>query len=643
MTRKVSRSLLGVIIVVVTLLFLPNVLSCVAPQNNDIFVVNKTSVLCKNTYLNLTIQLNNNSIELNCNQSILDGFDPSEGWTGITINSGKENTTVKNCIVQNYENGYETGHADWTNPDYVINNTFINNTIGVYAYFNYHVQITNNTFISNTYSARVSNTKYINVTDNKFFNNPNGGVYFSSIAIVDGSRIVDNYFTNDVSNPSAQIRISSQTDGLLIKNNIINYSLSPAIGINGGSVVTDVLVEDNIARNINGSGFILYGLRNSTIQNNVISDVFYDGIHVNYNFAENIIIRGNDISDGRETTSSGIYLTNNFQYGTITSNTVRNFSYPLRIYGGKPSFNSIYNNIFITNNFASMNGNVTNHFNISETSGSNIMGGPTLGGNYWGNMDGDGFSDMCLDDDSNGFCDGEIYNASSIEDHLPLSATVFLSMLSTSVRNMTSSDFNILGSETWVGAGPAGSFFAGGRNMTEINISTTSQTGHWVGLWGSVGLNRTLEDASGDVFYTWGVDVAGEGSKIFIANYSVEFNCNQTKAIDKNVSFSQSVYGWADSSGIDNLTETYNTANGHQTFSINNCAGSISDSAAVNLMDGAFNVTMIWDKDRDLPLFVSLVNPGATAYNGESADFEILLPVRTDGGIESYYLYGELL
>jgi hypothetical protein len=43
--------------------------------------------------------------------------------------------------------------------------------------------------------------------------------------------------------------------------------------------------------------------------------------------------------------------------------------------------------------------------NTTRHSGTNIVGGPNIGGNYWTNPSGTGYSDTCTDDNTDGFCD----------------------------------------------------------------------------------------------------------------------------------------------------------------------------------------------------------------------------------------------
>jgi hypothetical protein len=86
----------------------------------------------------------------------------------------------------------------------------------------------------------------------------------------------------------------------------------------------------------------------------------------------------------------------------------------------------IYNNIFNnTNNFYFYEASPSpNYWNTTITQGTNIVGGPYIGGNYWGKPDGTGYSDTCNDTNADGFCDDPYVLAENNTDYLPIAKTV---------------------------------------------------------------------------------------------------------------------------------------------------------------------------------------------------------------------------
>ncbi|HIE31859.1 MAG TPA: PKD domain-containing protein [Methanosarcinales archaeon] len=117
-------------------------------------------------------------------------------------------------------------------------------------------------------------------------------------------------------------------------------------------------------------------------------------------------------------TLAGIRLASSSNHNTLTENTVStNSGYGIFLYSS--SDNLIYNNHFSNANNAFDYGG-TNTWNIASTPGTNIIGGPNLGGNYWSDYsgvdeDGDGLGDTSVPYDSSG-------GIQSGGDYLPLTA-----------------------------------------------------------------------------------------------------------------------------------------------------------------------------------------------------------------------------
>ena len=61
-----------------------------------------------------------------------------------------------------------------------------------------------------------------------------------------------------------------------------------------------------------------------------------------------------------------------------------------------------------------------NRWNVSARTGENVVGGNTVGGNYYADPDGVGFSEACADEDDDEICDSPNALAYNNTDHLPL-------------------------------------------------------------------------------------------------------------------------------------------------------------------------------------------------------------------------------
>lgn len=163
----------------------------------------------------------------------------------------------------------------------------------------------------------------------------------------------------------------------------------------------------------NEVGIYLKGSSNSILKNNTALNNKYGillGDSSNNNTVSGNIASNNDYGIYQVFSSNNTLSGNN-----VTSNILWG------IYLAAVSNNTIYNNLFNNDvNFVS-GGNFVNRWNITKAQGINIAGGPNLGGNFWVNPTGTGFSQTCPDDDNDGICDspydlGDLNNI----DYLPL-------------------------------------------------------------------------------------------------------------------------------------------------------------------------------------------------------------------------------
>ncbi len=222
------------------------------------------------------------------------------------------------------------------------------------------------------------------------------------------------------------------------------------------------MISDNIVESIPGDGIALgYKSNNNTFINNTVSGSF-DGISLtssrNNTFTDTIAFgnkqcgisigtssynnrfvntttKGNNWGISVSSSDNNIFLnlnSSNNQYGVdlsnsnstiITQSTISNNL----IYGLSPAFyNDNSYNITIYNNFLNNTQNIMfyksnpNTWNITKTSGTNIIGGAFLGGNYWANPSGTGFSQTSMDANGDGICDSAYTIGTGNIDYLPL-------------------------------------------------------------------------------------------------------------------------------------------------------------------------------------------------------------------------------
>jgi parallel beta-helix repeat protein len=116
----------------------------------------------------------------------------------------------------------------------------------------------------------------------------------------------------------------------------------------------------------------------------------------------------------------------NFEYGfyvenssnsNLTSNNASNNSNGIYLINSANNF--IYNNYF-NNSINAISDANFNYWNTTKISGINIIDGSNLGGNFWAGPDGNGFSQMCTNNDGDGICDQTFEIGANNIDHLPL-------------------------------------------------------------------------------------------------------------------------------------------------------------------------------------------------------------------------------
>ncbi|MGB9940540.1 NosD domain-containing protein [Methanosarcina sp.] len=257
----------------------------------------------------------------------------------------------------------------------------------------------------------------IAITKNISIASESGNFSDTIVRAADASQDIFGIWANDVS----------------IKGFEINGSESAGIHFFG---VIDCRVENNKLSN-NSYGIDLYMISShNTVDNNDISDC-QAGISLGgswYNILINNSISNcsngislfdspNNILDNNTILENieGISLTGESSGNTLINNTViLNEELGLQIY--ETSNNLIYNNCF--NNTVNVNSETasdTNIWNTTKIEGTNIAGGPYLGGNVWARPDGTLYPEGVRDADLDGILDSHynIEDSQSI-DYLPI-------------------------------------------------------------------------------------------------------------------------------------------------------------------------------------------------------------------------------
>lgn len=397
-------------------------------------------------YCNIT----RNNASNNCDGIYLD----SSSTNNITDNTANSNGNVGIYLVSSANNTISGNTANMNDDGILLsssknitvtnNNVYDNNDYGISLYSSSNITLTNNTVNLNNYGILLYSSNSNTLTNNTFTND---GLFVSSsyhsdvanntvngkplvyleeaadyaITATAGQVILVNCTNITVSNQE----VSSASVGVELVNTNNSTIINNTANVNYYGIYLDSSstnnITDNTASNNIFAGILLYYSGTNTLINNTASNNEYCGFFQYY--SDTNTLSGNTVNsnydgicleDSNSSTLANNIASNNTDYG---------------IYLDESNNNTIYNNYLNnTNNARDDDGN--NTWNITKTSGTNIVGGSWLCGNYWSDYagedtDGNGLGDTLLPYDSS----GDIKNGG---DWLPLVAVTI------AVPNITS-------------------------------------------------------------------------------------------------------------------------------------------------------------------------------------------------------------
>ncbi len=357
-------------------------------------------------------------LELSSNNNILSGNNiNSNNVYGINLDSSSNNTLSGNNALNNF---YGINLDSSSNNTLTGNNANSNNRYGIYLF-----SASNNTLTGNNASNNLDGIYLVYISNNNTLSgnnansNNNYGIYleYSSNNKLTNNVMIENSYNfylygGSVSAFDNQIDTSNIVDGKNIyyikgaKNAVYDFT-------NAGTFYCisciNVTIKD-MNLNKNGAGIVFWNTTRSIIQNVNVTNNNYG---INLDSSSNNTLSRNTVNLNY---FYGIYLSSSSNNNTLTGNNASiNIYYG--IYIDSSSNNLIYDNIFNnTHNFVSG----SNIWNTTWTPGTNIIGGPYIGGNFWATPGGSGFSQTCQDIDSDGICDSSYILDSNNIDYLPL-------------------------------------------------------------------------------------------------------------------------------------------------------------------------------------------------------------------------------
>jgi parallel beta-helix repeat protein len=291
----------------------------------------------------------NTSIVINFGNTIITDNIISNGNNGIFLDYSDNNLIYDNSIKDNNGYGIWLNHSNYNEINY---NNIISNSNGIFLYNSSYNSIKNNTNINDNSKNGIflnETSNYNTITDNIISHNTKNGLFINDRC--DHNVLSKN---NIYGNDDSGIRSENSSYNWL-DNNSINSNINYGVMIVGSSNT----IIDNSINNNKEHGIFLFADDNNVITKNEISYNIKDGITLSNSTADSIY--KNEIS------YNYIYGIN-LDFFTIS--------------------NTIYDNYLYDNTENAIDKSPGNNiWNITKTLATNIVGGPYIYGNYWGDFD----------------------------------------------------------------------------------------------------------------------------------------------------------------------------------------------------------------------------------------------------------------
>ena len=190
---------------------------------------------------------------------------------------------------------------------------------------------------------------------------------------------------------------------------------------------------------------------------------------------------------------------------------------------------------------------------------------------------------------------------------------------------------------------------ADGGNITEVNISSTTQTQSWQGFWGQVNGSLVLQDAAAFTFFSWNIsNLSGEvyasrRDNINFANIFPQNNCSIDNVLT-GFAFADSVnntFTNNSNKAVQVGLVLINASTACAVFTYVNSTAQSTFFHEMILTDNPNNTTNA-SVGGNTSVYTTILESNIAGYNGDLHDYQLLVPVNKTAGINIYSFYAEL-
>jgi hypothetical protein len=205
---------------------------------------------------------------------------------------------------------------------------------------------------------------------------------------------------------------------------------------------------------------------------------------------------------------------------------------------------------------------------------------------------------------------------------------VLCTMMSVALANPSEAEVDFIETGTYEYTATTGDYEAIGGNVSTINLESNSSTSRWAGLAGNVS-GRLVLGRGSDVFFDFGTDITFQSVYATTAGSFLG-----TTALVTDVTGLDDVGAWNFASGSDRIQSVFTENIGINELGLN---GNTRGRALGNFNTFVVGTSAAPAGKNDVAFGGTVSNAGAEGFDGETYNYQLLLPITV--GTEVYNMY----